>query len=112
MSPGSHPRCGNRSTIWARVLLASVALFAVLAARNTPPDFSKAPSIHSAFSSASHHDQRLRFDRDGSTWSAPPNSVRPMPPAVGSAHLGPAPRLLSKLQPKGFHYNRPPPLAS
>jgi len=109
---GSHPRSGNQSTIWARLLLAAVALFAVLAARNALPDFREASSVHSAFNAVSHHDQRPRFDRDGPTWGAPDSSVLPIPPAVESAHVGPAPRPFSTLQPKGFHYNRPPPLAS
>lgn len=109
MSLGWHFRSGSDRTISIRVILASVALLAVLAARNVPPDFVKAPSVHSQISAGSHHDQRPRFDRDGPQWSAPIASFLLVPLAVESAHLGPAPQLASALQTKGFHYNRPPP---
>jgi len=109
MSLGQHFRSGRSGTIWMRVALASIALFAVLVTRNVPPDFPKAPAVHSAISASSHHDQRPRFDNSGSQWSTPATSFRPTPPTAESAHLTPTPQLFSTLQTKGFHYNRPPP---
>ena len=106
-----HFRSGSHGTIWMRAVVASAMLFAVLAARNVPPHFPKAPGVRSAVSDNSHHDQRPRFDNSGSKWSAPADSFLPDPPAAESAHLAPTPQLFSTLQTKGFHYNRPPPVS-
>lgn len=92
-------------------MLASVALLAVLAARNVLPQFPKAPGDHSALSADSHHDQRPRFDHTGSQWSVPSDGFLSVPPTAESAHLTLAPQLFSALQTKGFHYNRPPPIS-
>jgi hypothetical protein len=111
MSLDRHFPSGSYRTIWIRAVLASIALLAVLAARNVPPHFPSASRVHSAASADSHHDQRPRFDNSGSKWSAPADSFRPVPPTPESAHLTPTPRLFSTLQTKGFHFNRPPPIS-
>jgi hypothetical protein len=105
-----HIWSGSRGTIGLRTVLASLALFAVLAARNVAPDFSKAPCGHSTVSDASHHDQRPRFDDSGSKWNAPAGAFQLLPPTGEAAHLTPTLQLFSRLQIKGFHYNRPPPI--
>ena len=111
MSLDWHFPSGSYRTVWIRAALASVALFAVLAARNVPPHFPSASRVHSAANVDSHHDQRPRFDNSGSKWSAPVDSFQPVPPTPESARLTPAPRLFSTLQTKGFHFNRPPPIS-
>src|ERR1017187_1239110 len=85
MSLERHIRSGSHGRIWIQDGLACVALFAVLAARNVPPDFFKSPCIHSAISDDSHHDQRPRFDDSGSKWKAPADTFRLLPPTAESA---------------------------
>jgi hypothetical protein len=97
--------------MWMRAVLASMALLAVLAARNVPPEFPKAPSLQSAVGANLHHDQRPRFDNSGLKWSAPVASFLQAPPAIESAHLASTPLPCSRLQTKGFHFNRPPPIS-
>jgi hypothetical protein len=111
MSLERHLRSGSNRTMWTRAVLASAALFALLAARNVPPDFTKAPCVQSTVAAALHHDQRPRFDNGGLKWSAAPATFVLAPPIAESAHLAPAPRLFSTLQTKGFHFNRPPPIS-
>jgi hypothetical protein len=110
MSPARHFRTSGRGTIWIRTLLASAAIFSVLAARNVPPHFPATPGVHSAIGTVSHHDQRPRFDNSNSQWSTPADSFLPVPPVAESAHLAPPLQLFSTLQAKGLHFNRPPPL--
>ncbi len=110
MSRGRHIWSGSHGTVWLRTVLASLALFAVLAARNVAPDFSKALCVHSTVSDHSHHDQRPRFDDSGSKWNAPAGTFQLLPSTGETAHLTPTPQLFSTLQIKGFHYNRPPPI--
>ena len=71
MSLQRHSRSGSHRGIWIRAVLASVALFALLATRNVAPDFTKASCADSSISADSHHDQRPRFDDSGSKWNAP-----------------------------------------
>ena len=110
MSLERHIRSGSHGRIWIQAGLACVALFAVLAARNVPPDFFKSPCIHSSISAASHHDQRPRFVHSSSEWGVPDNNSLRVPPADKSAHLTPAPQPFFTPQTKGLHYNRPPPI--
>jgi hypothetical protein len=107
----AHSRSSGRTSIWARAVLASVALLAVLAARSVPPNFPEGSSFQSKVSATSHHDQRPRFDHSGSKWSAPADSFLLVPPATESPRLAPTPRLSFTLQSRGFHYNRPPHLS-
>jgi hypothetical protein len=110
MSLERYFRNGSNGTIWIRSVLASILLFGLLAARDVPSHFFCASGFHSA-SSDSHHDQRPRFDHAAWDWSAPVGTFFLFPPAGESAHLMPSPRLFSTLQTKGFHFNRPPPIA-
>src|SRR5208337_1634864 len=114
MSLGWGFRSGTHKTISLRATLAVVGLFALLAARNVPPEFPRTSSPAAATSADSHHsrashDQRPRFDNDGSHWSAPVRGFQPAPPLADSAHLAPAVPLFYTRRTKGFHYNRPPP---
>lgn len=109
MSLICHSRSENQRTIWLRIILASLGVVALLAARNAPPDFAKAPSVYAALSSASRHDQRPRFDRDRLGWSVPAESILPVPVVVTFAPTKSVPQRLFTLQYEGFHYNRPPP---
>jgi RNA polymerase sigma-70 factor, ECF subfamily len=111
MSLDPHFRDSSHGTILIRALLASAALLAILAARDVPPNFPQALGVHSTISADSLHDQRPRFDNCGSDCSAPADSFLPVPPTAESSHVTPAPQLLSTLQTKGFHFNRPPPIS-
>lgn len=112
MSLSEDTRGGRHEAIWIQAFLAFTALFALLVARNVPPEFPKLPSLHySSVIAVSNHGQRPHFDSDGSQWSAPVSVFLPFPPAAESTHLGVTPQLLSALQTKGFHYNRPPPVS-
>ena len=104
-------RGDSRRTLWIRAVLASAALFALLAARNVPPDFLSALSVHSTVTAASHHDQRPRFDNSALRWSAPAATYLPVPPVAESPHSILTPQLSSTVQTKGFHFNRPPPIS-
>ena len=95
-----------------RVVFASVALAALLAARNFPPEFLNTLSTHCHISAGSHHDQRPRFDRDGPQWSAVPDRIQIALPLIEAATFEPLAQTLFVLQTKGRHYNRPPPAAS
>jgi len=111
MSLERHIRSGRHDGILIQAGLACVAVIAVLAARNAPYDFSKAPYIHSAISADSHYDKRPRFDDSRSKWIAPADSFQFIPPSAESVHLTQTPQPFSTLQTKGFHYNRPPPIS-
>ena len=111
MSLQGHFRNGIHGAVCIRAVLAVAALFAVLAARDVPPQFAKATRVHSTICADSHSDQRPRFDDSGSKWSAPADSLVPALPTAESAQMGPTPRLFSSLQLKGFHFNRPPPIS-
>ena len=111
MSREPHFRGSSHGTIRIRALLASAALFAILAARDVPPHFPQAQGVHSTISTNSPHDQRPRFDNGGLDWSAPADSFLPVPPTAESSRVTPTPPLLSTLQTKGFHFNRPPPIS-
>lgn len=99
-----------RGTLMIRAVLVSVALFAIFAAREVPPDFPHAIHRASTISADTHHDQRPRFDNSGTQWSAPAAVFVPYPPSAESAHLTSGLQLSSPLQTKGFHFNRPPPI--
>jgi hypothetical protein len=107
----ARSRTGVNARTWARIVLACAALAAVLVARHIPPTFPAESSIHSAFSANSHHDQRPRFDDNGLRWCAPAEMFLPAPPLAASTDLASAAEPLPRLQTKGFHYNRPPPLS-
>jgi hypothetical protein len=96
---------------WAQIVLVIPALSAVLVARNIPPTFPTQPSVHSAISASSHHDQRPRFDYNQALWSTPESTFLPVPPTIESARLTLVLQLAFSLKTKGYHYNRPPPLA-
>ena len=99
--------------LWNRciqVVPALAALLVLFVARNTPPEFSQATSVHYAsITAVSNHGHRLQFDSNGLQWSDPVRVFLLLPPETESAHSSLTPELYSELQLKGFHYNRPPP---
>jgi len=110
MSLCCHPRRGRLGTIWVQTILAPAVLFTLLVARNAPPVFSQAPSLHhSAISAGANQNHRPHFESDGLQWGVVVAGFLPFPPPADSAHLVPTSHLSSTLQTKGFHYNRPPP---
>jgi hypothetical protein len=109
MSLEQYSRSRRRSTICIRAFLAFTALFALLAARSVAPNFPQLLSHHASISAASQHDQKPRFDCDGLQWVAPSGSFLLTPPAMETTSVRLESQLLSTLQTKGFHYNRPPP---
>jgi len=88
---------------------------ALVVARSVPPEFEKLASARTTISSSeqgrSPHDQRPRFDNNGTQWIAPVSNFHQIPPQAGSAHLTPVVLLFYGRQAKGFHYNRPPPVS-
>jgi hypothetical protein len=111
MSPEWDLRRGRFGS-FARALLVVSGALALFATRTYPPRFSTPASNHSKVSAVSHHDQRPRFDRDGSQWSALTEKVQIAPVNEESAHTRPAPRVSWTWQAEGIHYNRPPPSLS
>ena len=118
MSLVRHFRHGRPGATRVYAVIGIAALFALLVARNVPPEFPRiAPSQHSTTSSvslvtaASSHDQRPRFDCTGLQWSSPVNGFLPFPPAATSSHLTPPSQICPALHPKGPYCNRPPPAA-
>jgi len=111
MSLERHSRSGNRGSVLIRALLVSVVLLGVLAARDVPPQFLDVIGTHATISADSHHDQRPRFDNNASRWSAPAADFALFLPTAKSAEIRTAPKLFRTLESKGFHFNRPPPVA-
>jgi hypothetical protein len=111
MSLVAHFRGDSYRRIWARVLLVSTTLFALLIARSRPPDIPRIASVQSVISAISHQDQRPRFAQHLSQWSTPTSCFLPLPPAAGARHLARTLHLFSTIQIKGIHYNRPPPIS-
>jgi len=97
------------STRTASAMLVALALFAVLTARNVPPVFAATPSLHSTIQAISSHDQRPRFEYDGTPWSIPAGDFRLILPSVELAHSATVTQLFPILRTKGSHHNRPPP---
>jgi hypothetical protein len=108
--PGDF-RNRSRWTAFGRVLLASLVLFAIFAARGVAPDFTRALNSHSLVVADSHHDQRPRFDDSGYRWSEPAAAFELLVPTAKLAGLILAPKVFSPIQTKGFHFNRPPPIS-
>lgn len=108
-------RCQTRSattrTRTACVALLSVAIFAVLAARSTPPIFQTASSHHSTIQSVEGHDQKPRFECTSIQWVAPADDFQLNLPLVEPFHAPAGSQLLPALEREGSHYNRPPPLS-
>lgn len=111
MSLQRHLWAGKERTLWIRAVLASAALFSLLAAQNVPSHFPQATCVHSSVGAPLHHDQRPRFDNNGPKWSAPAATFVPAPPAVESAGSTLIPQLSFAVQAKGVHFNRPPPIS-
>ena len=112
MSAMPHGPGGKLSKHWIKVIPALAALFLLLVYRNTPPDFSPTTSAHHfSVSAAANHGHRLQFDSNGLEWSDPVSAFALFLPRAESAHFSLAAESYSGLQLKGFHYNRPPPLA-
>jgi hypothetical protein len=109
MATSGNTRSARLSIRCAHAWLAIAALFAVLVARNLPFHFPTGDDPHSGVHALSSHDQRPRFSCDGLKCSIPAARFAPLPPSSEAAHVAPTPELLSTLQTKGFHYNRPPP---
>jgi hypothetical protein len=111
MSLGRHFRVGRRGSMLVRAVLASIALLAVLTARNTPSQFQDGAETHSRISADFHQDQRPRFDNSVLPWSAPVANVVLVSPTVKFVEVTVDPKVLRTLQATGFHFSRPPPLS-
>jgi hypothetical protein len=108
----------NVRQIRIHAILASAGLFALLVARNVPPDFQRVCTLQpstvntlSTVSAVSSHDQRPRFDSNGLHWSVPAREFLPFPPTATTHHLTSASEIFPALSIKGDRYNRPPPVA-
>lgn len=97
------------STRKASATLVALALFAVLTARNVPPVFAATPFLHSTIQAVSSHDQRPRFEYDGTQWSIPAGDFQLIRPSVELVHSATITQFFPILRTKGSHYNRPPP---
>jgi hypothetical protein len=87
----------------------TVAILALLAARNVPPVFHHINPDSFSVRAVASHDQRPHFDLNGFQWSAPVSASLLLPPMAIASHRASSPQLFSTLQAKGFRYNRPPP---
>lgn len=109
-------RLGNTRASRLCAALVLVGLFAFLTARLAPPEFPRTSSSTAAINADSNHggskhNQRPRFDNDGSQWIAPVRNFHPIPSARETTQLATSVEIYYKLQTKGFHYNRPPPVS-
>lgn len=95
---------------WTRALLALLAVSALFVARSLPTDFSSVPNEKSAYA-AHAHDQRPRFDNEGSKWSVPITSSVEAPRPTFAALLIAAIVPHAQWVTKGAHCTRPPPVA-
>src|SRR5579864_424999 len=112
VSCSGHRRSGRRNPLLIRGVVALAALFAFLVIRNAPPHFVRQLSLHhSSIKTVFNHGPKPHFDFDRLPWSAPVKSFLPFTPAAESSDLSPTAQVLSGLQAKGFHYNRPPPIS-
>lgn len=109
---------GNVRQIRIHAILAVAGLFAVLVARNVPPDFPSLGTLQqssvntlSTISAVSSHDQRPRFDCNGLHWTVPTRQYLPFPPTAKTSHLNSPSEIFPAVSIKGDHYNRPPPVA-
>jgi hypothetical protein len=103
--------CVSIAGLRPRTLLVSVVLSTILIATNFPPQFPVRGPKQGTVSATSHPDQRPRFEDNGSQWSAPAETFLPAPQATKSGDLEVNSCRFSTLYDKGFHHNRPPPLA-
>jgi len=95
----------------SRSTIAMVALFALLVIRNASPHLPPLPSLHhSAHNVASNPAHRPHFDSERLQWSAPASIFLPFPLSAVATQLNATSQPYSKLQSKGFRYNRPPPV--
>ncbi len=95
-----------------KAIPALAALLVLLVARNIPPEFAHAPSVHhTSIHSVATVGHRLQFDLNGLQWSDPVNFFVLAPPETESAHSVSNAELYSALQLKGFNYTRPPPIS-
>jgi hypothetical protein len=109
MAHSAHSREVQRVRSSALAAIVVIALSSVLVARNLPPEFPSHPSAHSAVSASCHHDQRPRFDHNGSHSSAPSDAFVPCPPPAEAQPASVNSVPLFSLLAKGFQFNRPPP---
>lgn len=110
MSPQRHFRHEFCETVFVRTILASFLLLGLVAARGIPAQFVAVAADHS-ISADSHHEQRPRFD--GSTWQWTPPAARfvLLPPVAKPFTPATVNDISWTLPSKGFHFNRPPPIA-
>ena len=112
MSAMPHGANRELSKHWIKIIPALAALFLLLVYRNTPPDFSQTASAHHfSVNAAANHAHRLQFDTNGLEWSNPVSAFALFLPRAESAASSSNAESYSGLQLKGFHYNRPPPVA-
>ncbi len=104
-----YPQRGVR--VWVHGMVAVVAIGALMAARNGPPNFPAQSSVHSTVSAVSNHNQRPHFDFDELRWSAPVRVFFTLPPASVTAQLASPSNLFPSIPAKGSHYKRPPPIS-
>jgi hypothetical protein len=103
--------CRGKHNFRCLHLITAVALFALLAAGRFRPNFVDAFGSDLSIRASASHDKVLRFNCDRSDNIALARAALTLPSWEPVSHLVPAPEGLAEFATKGFHYNRPPPLA-
>jgi hypothetical protein len=92
-------------------MIAIAALFGLLAIRSASPHFPWLSSVHlSTRNVVLNQGHRPHFDSERIQWSAPARVFFFYAPAAVATKLSAFLEPSSKLQTKGFRYNRPPPV--
>lgn len=105
--------CHLRTFAAYRAALICLVALTLLVARTSGPALAPASSsLHSLVQSQSPHAKRQCLDQtDGFQSNIPTQMFKMLPPLPSFSPLASADKPPLPLQPRGFHYNRPPPLS-
>jgi hypothetical protein len=106
----AHSRKIERTRLYRRAVLASVAFSSVLVARSAAPSFPRAPLAKSSTRAITHHDERPRLVHNRAQWRAAEDTFLLPPPVLDGIYVDTTWQLTLAGQLEGLHYNRPPPL--
>ena len=101
----------KRGLIGYECLLILTSVCALLTAQLARPHLGQFLTTHSSFKCQNVHGKRQCFEQSGLDWVTPARILQLPPSVVTSPHLSFTEEFTALLQPKGFHYNRPPPLS-
>lgn len=105
-----HGQC-RKSVSLIQAAVVYTALFSLLLGRAVPANFPPQASLRASVRCSSPDHQRSCFEREGSRWAMLSSSFLPCALQSSSVKTSPSFDPLLPRSTKGFHYNRPPPLA-